>query len=122
MVDPQNYAALHNCGLIICVSARPDVIARRIAGAIKARPMLARGGMPLKQRIADLMEKRREAYARAALTIDTSELTVEQVVDAILDALAKLYPSIVHAVPQVARQPGLSDHVESPSTERRGQP
>ena len=96
IVDPQNYAALRDCGVIICLSARPEVIARGVASSIKGRPMLAHGGMPVKQRIAELMEKRREAYARAAFTIDTSDRTVEQVVDAILDAMAKNYPMIVH--------------------------
>jgi shikimate kinase len=98
IVDSQNYAALRDCGVIICLSARPEVIARRVASGVKARPILAHSGMPVKQRVAELMEQRREAYARAALTIDTSERTVEQVVDAILDAMAKNYPMIVHPI------------------------
>ncbi len=98
IVDPQNYAALRNCGVIICLSARPEVIARRVASSVKARPMLAHSGMPVKQRIAELMEQRREAYARATFTIDTSDRTVEQVVDAILDALAEKFPMVVHPI------------------------
>jgi shikimate kinase len=96
IVDAQNYAALRQCGLIICLSARPDVIARRIGRGVKARPMLSQPGIPPKQRIAQLMAARREAYARAALTIDTSERTIEQVADAILDAMAAGYPMVVH--------------------------
>jgi shikimate kinase len=96
IVDPQNYTALHDCGVIICLSARPEVIARRVASSVKARPMLAHGGMPVKRRIAELMEQRREAYTRAAFTIDTSDRIVEQVVDAILDALAEKFPMVVH--------------------------
>ena len=34
--------------------------------------------------LAELMEARREAYARAALTIDTSDLNIDQVVEAIV--------------------------------------
>jgi hypothetical protein len=49
--------------------------------------MLAEGGKPLMVRITELMDARREAYARADLTIDTSSLSLEQVVDAILEAL-----------------------------------
>jgi shikimate kinase len=98
IVDPQNFTALQACGLIICLSARPDVIARRVASGVKARPMLTRSGLPVKQRIAELIETRRDAYARAALTIDTSDRTVEQVVDAILDAMATAYPMIAHRV------------------------
>ncbi len=92
IVDMENYTALRRCGVIICLIARPDVIARRIASGVKTRPMLTHGGMPLKQRIADLMQARREAYARATITIDTSERTVDQVVDAILGAIAEYYP------------------------------
>jgi len=87
IVDPCNFAALHRAGLIICLSARPDVIARRIGRSAKSRPMLAQGGKPLMVRIAELMDARREAYARADLTIDTSSLNLEQVVDAILEAV-----------------------------------
>ena len=90
--------------MIICLTARPEVIARRIAGGVKARPMLSRGSTPLKQQIVELMEKRREVYARAVLTIDTSDRTVEQVVEAILDAVAEGYPAIIHPVqPRSAR-------------------
>jgi shikimate kinase len=108
IVDPRNYAALHRSGVIICLTARPDVIARRIAGGVKARPMLSHGKTPLKRRIAELMESRREAYARAALTIDTSDRTVEQVVDALLDALADAYPAIIHLLPQTPLNPNAA--------------
>jgi shikimate kinase len=100
IVDPQNYSALDECGVIICLSARPDVIARRIASGAKWRPMLTDGSAPVKQRIVELMEARREAYARAALSIDTSDRTIEQVVEAILDTLAQNYPAVIHRVIQ----------------------
>jgi shikimate kinase len=91
IVDSQNYGLLQNCGLIICLTARPEVIERRIANGVKARPMLVRRGMTLKKRIAELIEARHAAYARAAITIDTSERDVDQVADAILDAIAGEY-------------------------------
>jgi shikimate kinase len=100
IVDPHNYAALRACGLIICLSARPEVIARRVVSSIKARPMLAQSALPLKQRISELLEKRREAYAGATFTIDTSDRTVEQVVEVILDTLADAYPALVLAFAQ----------------------
>ncbi|HKV56518.1 MAG TPA: shikimate kinase [Candidatus Binataceae bacterium] len=92
IVDDANFAALSACGVIICLSARPDVIARRIGSGAKARPMLTQSGTGLKQRIIELMDARREAYARAAITVDTSERNIEQVVDAILKALARYNP------------------------------
>lgn len=91
IVDPRNYAALREAGLIVCLTARPDVIARRVASGVKVRPMLSRGSISLRQQIAELMETRREAYARATLTIDTSDRTLEEVVEAILDAIAARY-------------------------------
>ena len=103
MVDPQNYTALRECGVIVCLSARPEVIARRIAGGAKTRPLLAQSAIPLKQRIAELMETRRAAYARATFTVDTSERTVEQVVNAILDELGGIYPSMVYPSSQTPR-------------------
>ncbi|MBV8773250.1 MAG: shikimate kinase [Deltaproteobacteria bacterium] len=111
IVDPHNYAALRDAGVIVCLSARPDVIARRVASGVKVRPMLSRRSVPLWQQIAELMETRREAYARAALTIDTSDRTIEQVVEAILDAIANRYPAIVNPAPQ---GPHLADAQHRP--------
>jgi shikimate kinase len=88
IVDAQNYTQLSRTGVIVCLTARPEVIARRVCASAKSRPMLTQGNRPLKERIAELMEVRREAYARAAITIDTSDLNVEQVVEAIITALA----------------------------------
>jgi shikimate kinase len=88
IVDPLNCERLSRAGVIICLTARPEVIARRVGASSKSRPMLMKSSLPLKHRIAELLEGRREAYARAAITIDTSSLKVEQVVDAILSAIA----------------------------------
>ncbi|MGH7933075.1 MAG: shikimate kinase [Candidatus Binataceae bacterium] len=88
LADPRNHAALARAGVIVCLNARPEVIARRIGTAATERPMLVRGGKPLDERIAELIEERREAYARAAVTVDTSDLTVEEVVNAILARVA----------------------------------
>ena len=88
IVDLRNFETLRKVGVIVCLTARPEVIARRIGASAKSRPMLMQGGKPLKERIAELIEARREAYARAAITVDNSELTIEQAVDAILKAMA----------------------------------
>jgi shikimate kinase len=89
IVDPQNYSALRRSGLIVCLVARPEIIARRVSSGVKHRPMLERAGGSLKERIVELMEARAEAYARATFTIDTSDRSIEQVVDAILSAMAQ---------------------------------
>jgi shikimate kinase len=91
IVDADNYALLRRCGLIICLHARPEVIAERIGHTAQTRPMLAQSRLPLKQRLAELIEARREAYARAAITIDTSDLNVEQVTDTIFTVISEYH-------------------------------
>ncbi|HLW69691.1 MAG TPA: shikimate kinase [Candidatus Binataceae bacterium] len=93
IVDPANCERLKRAGLIVCLTARPEVIARRIGASARSRPMLTQGGKPLKDRIIELLEARREAYARAAITIDTSHLSIEQVVDEILRAMTAERPA-----------------------------
>jgi shikimate kinase len=43
------------------------------------------------QQITELMEARREVYARASIVVDTSERSIDQVVDAILEEIAESY-------------------------------
>ena len=88
LVDPRNFAALSRAGVIVCLTARPDVIARRIGPAAASRPMLTAGGKPLRERIAELLETRREAYARAAISLDASDLTISQAAAAVVAAFA----------------------------------
>jgi shikimate kinase len=52
------------------------------------RPMLTEGGKPIRERIAELLAARAAAYARAEVTIDTSDLNIDQVVEAIVAAVA----------------------------------
>ena len=94
IIDPRNYEALCRCGVIICLTARPEVIARRVSASVKARPLLTRTGIPLRQRIAELLEERRQAYESATITVDTSDRTVEQVVDAILQSISASHLSL----------------------------
>ncbi|HJU28201.1 MAG TPA: shikimate kinase [Candidatus Binataceae bacterium] len=89
IVDAENCANLRRAGVIICLSARPEVIAHRVGRSAKSRPMLTQGGKPLGDRIGELMAARRDAYARADATVDTSDLTVDQVALAVLDAFAE---------------------------------
>ena len=82
ILDARNFAALSRCGIVVCLSARSEIIARRAGPHAASRPLLAAGGKPLRERIAELIETRREAYARAAVTIDTSDISVEEAADA----------------------------------------
>ena len=84
LMDEANYRALNRAGVIICLSARPEVIARRVERSRTRRPKLIEGGKPLGERIAELLAQRKDAYARAEAIIDTSDLSVERAADKVL--------------------------------------
>ncbi len=81
-VDPQSRARLRASGSVICLSARPHVILERIGRKVAARPMLAGAANPL-ARIKQLLAQRAGAYAKADLTIDTSDLSIDEVMEQI---------------------------------------
>jgi shikimate kinase len=86
LVDEANFQALNRAGVIICLSARPEVIARRVERSRTRRPKLLEGGKPLGERIAELIAQREHAYARAEAIVDTSDLSVERAADRVLEA------------------------------------
>ncbi len=91
-IDPENRELMLAKGVVICLSAAPETINRRISGPgspaenvgenQSVRPLLA-GGDQL-ERIKKLMAQRGSAYAQAHHTIQTDELTIEQVAQRIL--------------------------------------
>lgn len=86
LVDDRNFETLARIGVIVCLSARPEVIAARVRRAREKRPKLLEGGKPLEERIAELIAQRATAYARAAVSIDTSTIDVEQAADCVVRA------------------------------------
>ena len=88
LVDERNYAALKRAGVIICLSARPEVIAARVRRSLEQRPKLLEGDKPLEARITELLEERRPAYARADFTVDTSDLTIAEAAERVLEIFA----------------------------------
>jgi shikimate kinase len=89
LIDPVNFAALERVGIIVCLTARPEVIARRIGRHAASRPMLTEGGKRLPDRIAELLKARRAVYERAAITIDNSDASIGEVVERVIDAFAR---------------------------------
>jgi shikimate kinase len=87
LVDDANFATLSGVGTVVCLVARPEVIARRVSASNVARPKLTESNLPLEERIVQLMRERQTAYARAAITVDTSDLTVSAAADQVLHAL-----------------------------------
>jgi shikimate kinase len=86
LMDEANYHALNHAGVIICLSARPEVIARRVERTKARRPKLLEGGKPLRERIAELLAERKDAYARAEAVVDTSDFNVERAAERVLAA------------------------------------
>lgn len=84
IVNSQNLEALKRNGMVIALTAKPETILARV-GTGEDRPMLW-GGEKL-ERIRLLLAERAPAYAKADLTVDTTEKSIEQVVDHILGAL-----------------------------------
>jgi shikimate kinase len=85
MVDESNSAALRRTGVVICLSARPEVVAARVARARARRPKLMEGGRPLGERIRELMAERAGAYSHAHASVDTSDIPVDAVVERVID-------------------------------------
>ena len=79
---PENVDAMRRCGTVVLLTARPEVILARVKDSGE-RPLLQS-----KKNVADiaaLMAQRRAAYEAAAdITVDTSDLAIEEVCRAVL--------------------------------------
>ena len=96
---PENRERMLAGGIVVCLSARPETIHRRITelpspptsregnkGGSKAQPVrpLLAGDNPL-ARIRELLTQRAPAYAQANFTVETDDLTPERVARRILE-------------------------------------
>ena len=78
----ENVAAMRRCGTVVLLTARPEVILERVRDSDQ-RPLLQ--GRKNVADISALMAQRRSAYEAAAdVTVDTSDLTIEEVCRAVL--------------------------------------
>jgi shikimate kinase len=84
VLDDQNLQILREKALLIGLSAEMDVLLARAGDATK-RPLLQ--GTNRREKIEDLLRQRAARYAQAHVTIDTSNLTVDQVVKKIMGML-----------------------------------
>jgi shikimate kinase len=88
----ENIKALKEAGPIFCLAASPEVVLKRTQGT-DHRPLLQTED-PL-EKVRGLLEVRGPFYARADHTIDTSDLTIEEVVDRIVAVIGEQYPEIL---------------------------
>lgn len=76
VMDEENFKNLKNSGIIICLKASPDTILKRTKN-LKTRPLL---NVPdPKKQIEELLKKREPYYNKADFSINTDNLTIEQV-------------------------------------------
>ena len=85
--DPQNRARLRMTGPVICLTARPQAILSRVGRKLGVRPLLAGAANPL-SRIKTLLQQRAGAYAQADLAIDTTNLSLDEVVERLWENLS----------------------------------
>lgn len=84
VMDEENLRILKDKTLLVCLSAATDAIMARVGNGTK-RPLLK--GPNRRERIEALLALRADKYAQAHVTVDTSELTLDQVVDRIVAAV-----------------------------------
>jgi shikimate kinase len=86
IVDDENLRLVQRKALLVCLTADIDVLLKRVGSGSK-RPLLNNGDR--RMRIEELLQLRQHKYAQAHLCVDTTDLTIEQVAEKIIEA-AKL--------------------------------
>lgn len=81
----ENLRALGRNGVLVCLTASPEVILERTSRS-KKRPLLE--GEDREQKIRDLLAARAPFYAKIPIQVDTSDLDPDSLADRILDAWA----------------------------------
>lgn len=84
VIDDKNIKIMKDSGTVICLSAVPDVILKRVSGSTH-RPLL--NVKNPKERIELLLKLRSPYYAKAHKCIDTSKLSIKEVIAKILRLL-----------------------------------
>jgi len=87
VMDSRNVDNLKMCGSLVCLTASPEVILKRVGGSTH-RPLLKTPD-PL-GRVKELLAARAPYYARADITVDTDGLTAEEAAGRILDLVGEL--------------------------------
>lgn len=84
VMDNRNMDDFYRSGSVVCLSASPETILKRVAEDTN-RPLLAGDLEEKLAKILPLLEKRRRHYEAIPSRVDTSDLTIEEVVERILD-------------------------------------
>jgi shikimate kinase/3-dehydroquinate synthase len=84
LIPEENRRVLGASGLLVCLTCGVEEILQRLA-QVEDRPLLE--GADRRERIETLLAQRREAYSRISNQIDTTGLTVEEVVARVIELL-----------------------------------
>jgi shikimate kinase len=84
VVSPSNLRALKQSGVVVTLTADLETLLSRL-GMATDQPILR--GDDLRARVEQLLAERREAYAQADVTVDTTARTVDETVDCVLHAV-----------------------------------
>ena len=84
VMDEENLRLLREKTLLVCLMASTDAILARVGNGTK-RPLLK--GPNRRERVEELLKQRADKYAQAHIIVDTSQLTLQQVVDHIVSAV-----------------------------------
>jgi shikimate kinase len=87
VVDPQNRHVFTSIGLTVYLKATPRELYQRIKNDT-SRPLIAGKDDP-KAEIARILAARESLYLEADIVVDTEDLSIEEVVDVLIDELAK---------------------------------
>ena len=91
LLDPRNRTRLERCGLVVCLTARADCIAARLR-AESHRPLLENAAQSRAERIQELLEKRASLYNALRHQVDTSDLSVDEVVTQVQAIVSRAAP------------------------------
>ena len=84
VLRPENAAALRGAGLVVWLTARPDVIVARTGHRAQERPLLASGADDPLAHILRMLGERGPLYQAAAhLIVDTSDRSLQSIVSEI---------------------------------------
>ncbi len=99
VVDDENRASLLASGMVVCLTAAPEVIVQRVGGdsAAQRRPML-RGG-DVAGRVAQLLRERAPKYAQLHYHVDTSQRSPDEVAEIVCALYAREQARIPVAIP-----------------------
>ena len=88
VIRDKNREAFKNGGFVVCLTARPEVIFERIKHETH-RPLLQ--NTDPESKIKELLDSRARFYTQADVTIDTSEISVDDVIKAIKERIRHAY-------------------------------